>query len=396
MSRKKKRRKVKKKTGRPKAFYFLFWLFLSGGIALGLFLYLYPSNSGPANSRPLYEETYLRSTELHDRIRLIDHIIYECLYKNGVEESEVFFVAVRPKKKGHHEWEFTELIIRLKDKDSMLRLERAMNDALIKFRPKIDIQNQRLSGRERVCNMYSLGLYTHKVRLIKKEDKREKSHDLPKIAIIIDDMGYNKNLAYSFMDMNLPLCFSVLPLAPYTETIVAEARKRGRELLLHLPMEPKGYPGIDPGPGALLMDMEAEEVKTRVDYLVKKIPGLKGVNHHMGSSYTERLDKMEIILKELKKRNLFYVDSRTTNRTVAFEAARKLGVPVAKKNLFLDHEPSPHAIRLQMERLLGIARYSGTAVGIGHPQKETLGVIYEYLEKLKNDFEVVPVSELVS
>ena len=116
----------------------------------------------------------------------------------------------------------------------------------------------------------------------------------------------------------------------------------------------------------------------------------------MGSYFTERYDKMTLVLSELKKRNLFYIDSRTTSRTVAFELAKKMGVPVAKKSVFLDNDLSLKAIKVQMERLLGIARYSGTAVGIGHPHKETLRVLNEYLDQLKSDFRVVPVSELVN
>lgn len=396
MSQKKKRRRPKKKKRLLEAFFLLFFLFLSVGIAFGLFLYF--SGSIPADSRPLYEETHLRSTDLRDRIRQIDYIIYESLYRSGVDEKDVFFTAVRPKTKGRHEWEFTELLIQFEDAESLRRFEKAILDALIKYQPKIAVQNLRLSGKERVCNIYALDRFTHRIRLIKKEKevRREKRKDLPKIAIIIDDLGYDKKLASSFMETELPLCFSVLPLAPFTGSIVAEASEKGRELLLHLPMEPRGYPDIDPGPGALLMNMEAEEVQKRIDQLIKKVPGLKGVNHHMGSSYTASYDKMEIVLKELKKRNLFYVDSRTTNQSVAFTVAKRLNVPVAKKNVFLDHDLSQKAIRFQMERLLGIARYSGTAVGIGHPHKQTLSVIEEYLEQLKRDFEVVPVSELVS
>ena len=115
----------------------------------------------------------------------------------------------------------------------------------------------------------------------------------------------------------------------------------------------------------------------------------------MGSSFSERYDKMKIVLREIKKHDLFYVDSRTTNRTVAFKLAREMGIPAAEKSLFLDNDLSDEAIRYQLERLMGMARYSGEAVGIGHPHKEMLEILYEYLDKLKTDFRVVPVSELV-
>lgn len=104
---------------------------------------------------------------------------------------------------------------------------------------------------------------------------------------------------------------------------------------------------------------------------------------------------MTYVLRELKKRDLFYLDSRTTGKTVGFKLARKMGIPAAEKSVFLDDDPSKKAVRQQLDRLLGIARYSGTAIGIGHPHGATLDVLKEYASILKNDFQVVPVSELM-
>ena len=105
---------------------------------------------------------------------------------------------------------------------------------------------------------------------------------------------------------------------------------------------------------------------------------------------------MAIVLSELKKRNLFYIDSRTSRETVAFELAKEMGVPVASRNVFLDNDLSPTAITFQMQRLLGMARHSGAAIGIGHPNLATLKLLKNYLPKLKTEVEVVPVSELVN
>ena len=116
----------------------------------------------------------------------------------------------------------------------------------------------------------------------------------------------------------------------------------------------------------------------------------------MGSSFTESYVKMSVVLKEIKKWGLYYVDSRTTTRTVAYDAAKKIGVPTAKKSLFLDNDLEKTAIAYQMERLLSIARYSGSAVGIGHPHHETLEVLNNYKGKLEKGFRVVPVSSLVN
>ncbi|MFC1868203.1 divergent polysaccharide deacetylase family protein [Thermodesulfobacteriota bacterium] len=376
-----------------KGFYILCALCTGCLIVLASFLYL--SNSISTTSFPVYEEIYSISSDLNNKIGQIDHVIYKSLYQRGIDEKHVFFPSVKPIHEKDYEWDFTELLIKLPDKSSALHVEKIINNELSGLEPSVRFNNENNSGGELVCNVFALDFYTHKIRLIYKGYGEKLHKGLPKIGIIIDDMGYDHKLADSYLNFDLPLSLSVLPIAPYTEYVVSEANKRGRELLLHLPMEPKGYPRLNPGPGALLADMSEEEIRKKTGDLLKKIPGLKGVNNHMGSYFTERPDKMAIVLSELRKKNLFYVDSRTTSRTVAFKLAKKMGVPVTKKSVFLDHDLSKKAIKFQMERLLGMARYSGTAVGIGHPHEQTLRVLDEYSYQLKTDFEVVPVSELV-
>ena len=363
-------------------------------IILGLFCYLYKTSN--TRSSPLFEEIYSVSTDLNKKIGQIDHVIYESLYQREIAESDIFFSTVTPKHENENDWDFTELVIRLPDKESAFQLERMMDIELDVLKPEIRVEKEEIPEQELVYHLYALGFYTHKINLL--HDGREKiaTQTLPKIAIIIDDIGYDPELAHSFMDYDLPLSLSVLPLAPYTRDIVNSANRRGCELLLHQPMEPKNYPEIDPGPGALLTDMGEKEIVKIINENIKQVAGLKGVNHHMGSYFSERYDKMKIVLREIKKHDLFYVDSRTTNQTVAFKLAKAMGVPAARKSVFLDNDLSRKAISFELERLMGIARYSGEAVGIGHPHRETLEVLYEYLDKLKTDFKLVPVSEIVN
>ena len=218
----------------------------------------------------------------------------------------------------------------------------------------------------------------------------------PKIALIVDDLGYDPEMARSFLNLDLSLSLSVLPSAPFTDLIVQEVSKRRRELMVHLPMEPKGYPAVDPGPGALLNRMSEPEIYRLLDQALKKVPGARGVNNHMGSSFTENKGKMEWILRELKRRNLFYVDSLTTCRTVGFKLAKEMGVPAGKRSIFLDNELSGKSIERQVERLLNVARHSGSAIGILHPHRETLEVLKAYESRMKTEFEVVSASDLVS
>ncbi len=224
---------------------------------------------------------------------------------------------------------------------------------------------------------------------IQEEDLR------PKIAIIIDDLGYNSDLAFSFLKLNLELSLSILPSAPFTDIIVREANKKGREIILHQPMEPKDYPSVYPGRSALLLSMNEMDIRQVLDKNLKEITGAKGVSNHMGSSFTENREKMKVILQELKNRGLFYVDSRTTRWTVGFEQARKIGLPTAERTVFLDNNPDPKAICVQIEHLLEIAENLGSAIGIGHPYNETFEIIEKYQDRLREEFDVIPVSKLV-
>lgn len=361
-------------------------------IILGLFLYLPKYIS--TTSTPIYEEIYSTISDLNQKIGEIDDTLYEALYQGGIAEKNILFPEVTSKYEKGYSWDFTELLINLSEGEAVLQLKGTFNSELSKLGPIIRYDESKVSDREIVFQVFALGFYTHKIRLIQKEHVGSGSKGLPKIAIIIDDLGYDRDMDISFIHFDLPLSLSVLPFAPYTEFIAYEAKRKGRELLLHLPMEPKGYPRLDPGPGALLTDMDEKTIRQAVGDLVRQVPGLRGVNHHMGSCFSERSDKMTVVLDEIQKRNLFYVDSRTTPKTVVYKLAKTMGVPVTKKSVFLDHDLSPKAIRFQVERLLGIARYSGMAVGIGHPHKETLKVLEEYHDQLIKEFKVVPVSEL--
>lgn len=393
MATKKQRRKSKTKKINPKNFIFLFIIFILCFVTLALFFVL--SNSTNKKITPIYEEIYSKISDLHREIGKIDNAIYEALYQRKVHERNILFLAVKPRHGDGYDWDFTELLIYLSNNHSVLQFEKTIDTELSHLKPSVIFKKEKANG-EIVCRIYALGFFTHKVRLIPNKYPKAINKGLPKIAIIIDDLGYDHDMATSFIQSNLPFSLSVLPEAPHTQDIVLQANRMGFELILHLPMEPKGYPELDPGPGALLIDMDEKDIRQTIRDHLNRVPGVKGVNNHMGSSFTEREDKMSVVLSELKRRNLFYIDSRTTSQTVAFKMAKKAGVPVANRSVFIDNDLSPKAIKYQLERLLGISRHSGSAIGIGHPHKETLIILKDYLDRFKDQVEMVPVSKLVS
>lgn len=231
---------------------------------------------------------------------------------------------------------------------------------------------------------------------LKATPKGEGSESLPKVAIIIDDVGFDVDLARSFLDLKSPLTLSVLPTAPHAQAIAREAVGRGVEVLLHLPMEPKESNGEGPGAGALLANMGEEEFVGTLNGHLSKIEGVKGVNNHMGSLLSEREDKMALLFRELRKRNLFYVDSRTTPQTVAAKVAAEMKVPVASRSVFLDNELSQEAMKIQWDRLLALAREQDYAVMIAHPHRETLVFLKGHLQDLKDGMRLVRVADIVN
>jgi uncharacterized protein len=342
-----------------------------------------------------FEELHSRSSELDRKIARIDNLLYQALYRGRIESKDIYFSEVTPVNVKGYDWEFTEVTVKVPDKAAAYRLGDVLQDELIELKPDVLITSGEISDKDVVYNISSLGLHTHRIRLVYRDGLGKPYRDLPKIAIIIDDIGNDKNLASSLMDMGLAITLSVLPSSTYGREIAEEANTKGFEVMLHLPMEPQNYPAVNPGPDALLIKMDERQIKAILDKNLKSIPGVSGVNNHMGSHYTENEDKMAYVMKELKKRGLYYLDSRTTAGSVGFKLARAWGVRAGQKSVFLDNDPSAKAVKYQMERLVGIARYSGEAIGIGHPHEVTLNMLKEYADLLKSDFKLVPVSDLV-
>lgn len=221
------------------------------------------------------------------------------------------------------------------------------------------------------------------------------SEGLPKVAIIIDDIGYDKHLADKFLQLDAVFTYSILPFSRYSTEIAQNAAKKGYQVMLHLPMEPNEYPGVDPGPGALLASMTPDERIHQLELDLDAVPYITGVNNHMGSKLTTMSDEMNQILSMLKARGLFFIDSKTTAASQCRSSARMFKVPFAERDVFLDHIQTPEAIRGEIEQLIHVAEITGKAVGIGHPHELTYDVLTEMLPELKKKVKLVSASEVV-
>jgi polysaccharide deacetylase 2 family uncharacterized protein YibQ len=218
----------------------------------------------------------------------------------------------------------------------------------------------------------------------------------PRVAIIIDDLGYNDTNYRPFLELRYPLTFAVLPSLPYSRKIAREAQEWGHEVLLHLPLEPHEYPRQNPGKGMIRCGMTAEEIRLAFREDLRSIPGAVGVSNHMGSRAMEDPETMKVLMEELKRRRLYFVDSLTTNRSMASPLAQEAGVPLGKRSVFLDNYRDPAYIERQLRILTELARKQGGAIGVGHPYAVTASVLREHLPQLaRSGIELVPASHLV-
>ncbi|MCB1761380.1 MAG: divergent polysaccharide deacetylase family protein [Gammaproteobacteria bacterium] len=203
----------------------------------------------------------------------------------------------------------------------------------------------------------------------------------PAIAIIIDDMG--NHLAEGRAALALPggVTYAFLPHSSHGVTLAEAAHRAGKEVMLHLPMD--AYHGNALGPGALTLHMTEARFKQTLHDDLASIPHVAGVNNHMGSLLTRHPGAMDWVMQSLQRYPaLFFIDSRTTHKTVAQEVAQEHGVATTRRDVFLDNEPNPRAITKQFRLLLRKAREQGFAVGIGHPYPQTIAVLQRHLSQL--------------
>ena len=217
------------------------------------------------------------------------------------------------------------------------------------------------------------------------------------VALIMDDMGNSLETLDEIIALGRPITVSILPYGAHAAETARIARENGLEVLLHLPLESvNNHEAMADTEGLIMAMMTEPAIVAAFEASYDRVPFAAGTNNHMGSRFTVDRDLMRMLLKPIKERGLFFVDSRTTPKTVALEEARKMGVPAAQRDVFLDADEDRRRIRGRLIELLQKARKKGRAVGICHPFPETLAVLKSSLFLLDSyNLEAVPVSRLV-
>ena len=217
-----------------------------------------------------------------------------------------------------------------------------------------------------------------------------------KVAIIIDDLGNSLSQGKTLIDLPYPLTYSFLPRRPYSKRLARRAAAAGKEVMAHLPMQ-SAQP-LNLGPGALTLELTQKQFQTSVRASIASIPHAKGVNNHMGSLLTRHPGHMAWLMQVLASmdRVVYFVDSRTTPRTVAAQIAREYFIPNISRHVFIDRSRREQHIKQRLKHLIKVARRNGYAVAIGHPYPATVRVLSEYLPSLaEHNIEIVPVAALI-
>jgi len=203
------------------------------------------------------------------------------------------------------------------------------------------------------------------------------------IAIVIDDMGASLRELNALTSLQAPLTFSIIPQLPHAAEVAETAHDRGYEVMAHLPMEPKDSGQRRLERNGLLVSLSNEEITDRVCHYLELVPHAAGANNHMGSLFTEDSEKMLPVMRILKDRSLYFLDSRTTPLSVGYSLAQEVGVKSASRHVFLDNVREVEAIRLQLQKSAQIARKQGYAIAIGHPHQVTIEALFQSLPGLK-------------
>lgn len=217
----------------------------------------------------------------------------------------------------------------------------------------------------------------------------------PMLAIVIDDMGNDFEIARGFMRLEIPVTPAVLPYLRYSKEIAHLSSQLGRQHILHMPMEPMSYPVNDPGEGAIMTTTPPDEVAELLLRALTEVPGAVGVNNHMGSRATQMAPQMDALMEELSLQGLPFLDSRTTPESVGAARARRAGIPWLVRDIFIDNIRTPEALDERLEAAVSVAKKKGYAIAIGHHYPVTLETLERWQPRFAEEgVTIVPLITL--
>lgn len=391
---------IDKLSKKPSRLIFVLWIASALGVVITLMIFTPRQRPTPVQTPPpaaeqgeaagVYKSPVIQEPpqELAKLSRRVDYALLQALMLSGYGPDNLEIKEVGTEVLQGETVPFQVLEIRL-DSDS----ERFLDE----FEHGLETwaQGAKLNREEDgSVTVTSMDRVTHQLFIFSEEPVAAKGIETGKMAVVIDDLGRDLGFARHLAALDIPVTFSILPGAPASTETASLAEQAGREVMLHQPMEPEGYPEVDPGPGALLTSMDEDVIRSQLVRNLDVISAAKGVNNHTGSRYTQIESALDPVMDELGKRRLFFLDSLTTPKSVASGVAKKHGLAYYRRNIFLDNVRDKNAILSQLAKAERIARVSKQAIAIGHPYPETLEALQVWQSERGRDVVVVSVSEL--
>ncbi|MBE7374100.1 divergent polysaccharide deacetylase family protein [Pseudomonas lopnurensis] len=214
---------------------------------------------------------------------------------------------------------------------------------------------------------------------------------MPRLALVIDDLGQNPARDQRVLELPGPVALAILPDTRHAATLAEQAHRAGKTVLLHMPMAPAG------GRFAWHPQLPHDELERRLDAALAAVPHVSGVNNHMGSAMTEQPQAMAWLMGELQRRHLFFLDSRTSPRTVAAANAQRVALASLSRDIFLDNDPSAEAVAERFRAAIALAREQGSVVVIGHPHGSTLALLERELPRLaEQGIEWIGIDQMIA
>ncbi len=343
----------------------------------------------------LRQDKPLSPEDFSQKVFLADQIVQSQLYEIGVQQKNILLHQSSLKKEGGRVWKQSSLKVQVLPPLSFSSVEGNFRRSLSALGKTVSIQSSKKSGSLHLEVKVS-DRVTHQLTFLSSIPSHLKTAFHPKVAIVIDDLGGEDIMSHELLRWDFPITFSILPFTPFSKTLAGEAHRKGKEVILHLPMEPQGYPQARPGEGVLLEEMDERTLLRQLSKDIEAVPYITGVSNHMGSRLMEDPEKMKIVLSELKRRGLFFLDSRTTPQTVGLQVAQSVGLKATERSIFLDHLSSEEDIKHQLEQLIQIALSKGKAIAIGHPHPSTIKTLKEMIPRMKEKgIEIVSLSAVM-
>ena len=338
---------------------------------------------------------------LLEKISALDQIIFHQLSTLSVANDNISLRQL-PRKEGLIQWNYNIITVALPPGTTLNQVQTAFKRGFAFFELeelkwhfsnpginclKIDVLTQGFRTHQLIFNCPASSLHEEKTTKYTYQ-----------VSIIIDDLGKNYKAFKKLLMIDIPLTYSILPFQPYSTRIAQEAHEKNREVILHLPLEPWDSANQTVAYGTLLTSMDNDQLLTQLERNINSVPYIAGISNHMGSKFTEDQDKMEIVLKKAREKGLYFLDSRTTKKTVGYTLSKAMDIKTAERDLFIDNNKDPLAIEKQLKKLPRLAKKNGGyAIAIGHPHRSTIDTLKKIIPSLiAQGAIIVPLSQLVN